>query len=225
MFSLQSALAIYSGGFGAFFAEYWWMFLALAVSIGLLVFVIVWAAKRSSNAEEKPQENKDFDFPPIYNEQKAEEKPTKETTKKEVKKSAPKATVKKQTKTVKKEKEEKPAAKKAAPKAKPVAKAEPKTTVKAEKKPEKKTPVKKVTEKKPAEKEEEANDEVKAAGKYVVKYDKDAQNWIVKVNGSKKASKRCATKAEAMKIAKELADKKKVTLSVRKMNGQFQKQK
>ena len=54
-------------------------------------------------------------------------------------------------------------------------------------------------------------------------YDKTAQVWVVKQQGSKKASKKCFTKEEALKVAKDLAGKKSVSLSVRKMNGQFQK--
>ena len=56
-------------------------------------------------------------------------------------------------------------------------------------------------------------------------YDKEQRNWIVKIDGGQKASRRCNTKAEAEKIAKDLAKKKDANLSVHKKNGKFQKQK
>ena len=60
---------------------------------------------------------------------------------------------------------------------------------------------------------------------YRVVYDKEQRNWIVKIDGGQRASKRCATKAEALEVAKSLAKKKDADLSVHKKNGKFQKQK
>ena len=54
--------------------------------------------------------------------------------------------------------------------------------------------------------------------------DKEQKNWIVKIDGGERASKRCATKEEALKVAKDLAKKKDADLSVHKKNGKFQKQ-
>ena len=59
--------------------------------------------------------------------------------------------------------------------------------------------------------------------RYRVTYDKARQNWVVKMDGATRASKRCATKEEALKIAKELAKKKDSKLSVHKKDGKFQK--
>lgn len=59
---------------------------------------------------------------------------------------------------------------------------------------------------------------------YRVVYDKEQRNWIVRIDGGERASKRCATKEEAMKVAKDLAKKKDADLSVHKKNGKFQKQ-
>ena len=59
--------------------------------------------------------------------------------------------------------------------------------------------------------------------RYRVTYDKDRQNWVVKMDGATRASKRCSTKEEALKVAKELAKKKDSKLSVHKKDGKFQK--
>ena len=67
--------------------------------------------------------------------------------------------------------------------------------------------------------EEEKDENVR----YRVVYDKEQKNWIVKIDGGERASKRCATKEEAMKVAKDLAKKKDANLSVHKKNGKFQK--
>ena len=63
----------------------------------------------------------------------------------------------------------------------------------------------------------------KATERYRVVYDKENKNWIVRVDGGKRASRRCATKEEALKVAKDLAKKKDADLSVHKKNGKFQK--
>ena len=80
---------------------------------------------------------------------------------------------------------------------------------------------------------EEKSEEVKEAqpeiskkeklNRYRVTYDKTMQNWVVKMDGATRASKRCATKEEALKVAKELAKKKDSKLSVHKKDGKFQK--
>ena len=81
--------------------------------------------------------------------------------------------------------------------------------------------VKKV-EKKPVKKEEKEEKDENV--KYRVVYDKEQKNWIVRIDGGERASKRCATKEEALKVAKDLAKKKDADLSVHKKNGKFQKQ-
>ena len=64
----------------------------------------------------------------------------------------------------------------------------------------------------------------KEAETYRVVYDKEQKNWIVKIDGGERASRRCETKEEALKVAKDLAKKKDADLSVHKKNGKFQKQ-
>ena len=66
--------------------------------------------------------------------------------------------------------------------------------------------------------------EKKDSDRYRVVYDKEQKNWIVRVDGGQRASRRCATKAEALEVAKMLARKKDADLSVHKKNGKFQKQ-
>lgn len=100
------------------------------------------------------------------------------------------------------------------------------------KKAEKKQPEKAAEEKKSAKaKKEEAPKEKKGEKNmddnqtYRIVYDKEQKNWIVKIDGGQKASRRCKTKAEALEVAKNLAKKKDADLSVHKKNGKFQKQK
>ncbi len=85
---------------------------------------------------------------------------------------------------------------------------------------------KKVVEEEPKAEETETKPELSKKEKlnrYRVTYDKVNQNWVVKMDGATRASKRCATKEEALKVAKELAKKKDSKLSVHKKDGKFQK--
>jgi len=84
------------------------------------------------------------------------------------------------------------------------------------------------------EKKEEKN-EVKAeeapideekptrAQKYMVTYDKEKKDWVIKKTGSTRASKRCKTKKEALEIAEHLAASQDMNLSIKKKDGKFQK--
>ncbi len=103
-----------------------------------------------------------------------------------------------------------------------------------ENKVEEKTEVKE-TEKKQEELNEEtteqpkSNDETKSvekkeqAQKYMVSYDKESKQWVVKKTGATRASKRCKTKQEAMQVAEKLAEKQDLNLTVKKKDGKFQK--
>lgn len=59
---------------------------------------------------------------------------------------------------------------------------------------------------------------------YRVSYDSDRKVWVVKKDGSSRASRLADTKEEALKIAGELADNGGANLSVHKKDGKFQKQ-
>ena len=61
------------------------------------------------------------------------------------------------------------------------------------------------------------------AQKYMVIYDKEKKDWVVKKTGAQKASKRCKTKKEAMEVVTRLADNQELNISVKKKNGKFQK--
>ena len=60
--------------------------------------------------------------------------------------------------------------------------------------------------------------------RYVVTYDKEAKQWVVKKTNSQRASKRCKTKAEALEVAERLSKNKELALTVKKKDGKFQKQ-
>ena len=51
---------------------------------------------------------------------------------------------------------------------------------------------------------------------YGVTYDKENRQWVVKKTGSARASKRCATKAEALEYAEKLSEAKGANLRVHK---------
>lgn len=107
------------------------------------------------------------------------------------------------------------------------------TIEKAEQDKEKKQPKQKakkvnsMSEKKPQiqQKKESENNAEEGNQTYRIVYDKEQKDWIVRIDGGKRASRRCKTKAEALEVAKELAKKKDADLSVHKKNGRFQKQK
>ena len=73
----------------------------------------------------------------------------------------------------------------------------------------------------------EAKEDAKEAvrkQKYMVTYDKEKKDWIVKKTDSSRASKRCKTKAEALEVATRLIDSQELSLTVKKKDGKFQKQ-
>ena len=91
--------------------------------------------------------------------------------------------------------------------------------VNAEKKTEKKV------EKPKTEKvEPQAKLEKEQKVSYGVTYDKENREWVVRKSGSSRASKRCATKEEALAVAEKLSKQNNATLRVHKKNGKFQKQ-
>lgn len=61
--------------------------------------------------------------------------------------------------------------------------------------------------------------------KYRIVYDKEAKEWCIKKDGAKRVIRRVKTKAEALKIAKELCKNQELNLSVQKKDGKFQKMK
>ena len=66
--------------------------------------------------------------------------------------------------------------------------------------------------------------EVKTANqKYMVVYDKENKDWVIKKTGAQRASKRCKTKKEALEVAERLAENQELNLSVKKKDGKFQK--
>ena len=61
--------------------------------------------------------------------------------------------------------------------------------------------------------------------KYMVTYDKENKDWVIKKTGATRASKRCRTKKEALEIVDQLASNQDLNVSVKKKDGKFQKQK
>ncbi len=88
---------------------------------------------------------------------------------------------------------------------------------------EKKTE-KKVAKPKTEKVESEAKPEKEQKVSYGVTYDKENREWVVRKSGSSRASKRCATKEEALAVAEKLSKQNNATLRVHKKNGKFQKQ-
>lgn len=59
--------------------------------------------------------------------------------------------------------------------------------------------------------------------KYMVTYNKEEKSWIVRKTGNARITRRCATKQEALDIAKQLSKNQELNLTVQKRDGKFQK--
>lgn len=64
----------------------------------------------------------------------------------------------------------------------------------------------------------------KDAVKYVVKYDRLKDSWIIQRSGSERVVRRLRTKEEAMSEARAMCKRQNATLVVHKKDGKFQKQ-
>lgn len=180
-------------------------YIIAAVLAIVVMLVIVLAAKKSDKHEECDHDHCDC-HNHSENETSEDVKETKQEVKteektEEIKKAEEKTTSEKTSKNTKTAQAKTSTAKTT-------------KTVKTEKKTE--------PEAKPADEEQEISKKDKL-NRYRVTYDKEQQNWVVKMDGATRASKRCATKEEALKVAKELAKKKDSHLSVHKKDGKFQK--
>lgn len=86
----------------------------------------------------------------------------------------------------------------------------------------------KVEEKQPKakleKKQEEKAPEVEGkVGDYMVSYDEDKKDWVVKREGGKRATKRTKTKQEALDYVKQLTQNQEVDVIVKKKDGEVQK--
>lgn len=180
-----------------FLKEYWTIVVCVILIIVVIVLLIVFRDKPESNqdANSEPKESKDTQEINDAN-TKAPEEPTAKPQQDEI---APK--VEDEPKV--EEKQEEPKAKKQVTKKKVEKKEEPKFE---------------------EQKAEDGNDEDKAkTQKYMVTYDKEHKDWVVKKTGAQKASKRCKTKKEAMEVVTKLANSQDLNVSVKKKDGKFQK--
>lgn len=171
--------------------------LSLVVTVVFLILNIVKAKKQKALEEAEKVEEQPGKEEKVGN---VKEEPLKEEEQKEEVKEEPKEEAEAETKKT----SEKP--KKKAPSAK---NSKPAEAEKAQKEHAEKQQVK---EEKPMTKET-----------YGVTYDKENRQWVVKKTGSARASKRCATKAEALEYAEKLSEAKGANLRVHKKDGKFQK--
>ena len=176
---------------------YWIIGVCLAILVMLLIIAINSKTSKKTVCEcENKHEEAQNEQQNIENkEEKQEETKKQEEEEKEVAK----------TKEAEVEKEEKNSAKKTTSR----------TNKTEEKQPNKEEETVKTEEKEDSKKEK--------LNRYRVTFDKEQGNWVVKMDGGDRASRRCATKEEALKVAKELAEKKDASLSVHKKDGKFQK--
>lgn len=84
---------------------------------------------------------------------------------------------------------------------------------------------KKCDPKKEAPKKVEKKAEEKPERKqvYMVTFDKEAREWVIKKTGADRASRRCKTKQEALEIVDKLSENQDLGVSVKKKDGKFQK--
>ena len=60
-------------------------------------------------------------------------------------------------------------------------------------------------------------------GLYRLKHDKVNKEWVIVRDNSERASRRCKTKEEALKVLKELSNNQEVGSIVHKKDGKWQK--
>ncbi len=200
-----------------FLKEYWPLFVCVILIIVAIVVLFVFRDK-----PEDKQGTTDVTVDAKTDEQKPAletEKTEEQTEQKEQKQT--------EEKTSEQPKQEKP---KKARKTKKVEKEETVTETETTEKPVKEAKVEEPTAEKQEEvkepeqttSEEEMEDK-KPAQKYMVTYDKERKDWVVKKTGAARASKRCKTKKEAMEVAEKLAETQELNISVKKKDGKFQK--
>ena len=219
-----------------FLRDYWPLLVCVVLIIVAIVVLIVFRdkpetdkpltdGKTVTNDENKPQDEngESASLKEEKVEEKTEEKPAETETEKVEEKKVEEKT---------EEKPKKP--RKTAKKTKTEEKADEKVEDKAEEKTEEKVEVKddtvvvsepktKEAETKDATESEENMEDKKPSQKYMVTYDKDRKDWVVKKTGATRASKRCKTKKEAMEVAEKLAESQDLNISVKKKDGKFQK--
>ncbi|MCL2798085.1 MAG: DUF2188 domain-containing protein [Firmicutes bacterium] len=61
------------------------------------------------------------------------------------------------------------------------------------------------------------------SGVYEVVYDQEKEDWVVRKRGNQRATRRCSTKQEAVKVSRELATNQNAGLAIHKKDGKFQK--
>lgn len=207
-----------------FLRDYWPLLVCVVLIIVAIVVLIVFRDKPETdksltddktvtNDENKPQDEngESASLKEEKVEEKTEEKPAETETEKVEEKKVEEKTEekpKKPRKTAKKTKTEEKADEKVEVKDDTVVVSEPKT---------------KEAETKDATVSEENMEDKKPSQKYMVTYDKDRKDWVVKKTGATRASKRCKTKKEAMEVAEKLAESQDLNISVKKKDGKFQK--
>ena len=63
----------------------------------------------------------------------------------------------------------------------------------------------------------------KKLGAYRLTFDKEKHEWVIKRDGSERATRRVRTKEEALKVMEQLSDNQGVGTHVHKKDGKFQK--
>lgn len=223
-----------------FILDNWYFFvggIALIVAIVCIILLIreyKLANQEPKTTEEKQPEaiasNEDVKNEEVEEKQPAEEKTT--SVKAENKEKAETEPKKEEQTEVKEQVEPKaePKKEKTEPKAEPKKEAKEKTTEKntqaktAKPKQEKVEKAEQPAQEKKQESTGEDMSEAKTKNqKYMVIYDKEKKDWIVKKTGAGRASKRCRTKKEALEVAERLAESQDLNLTVKKKDGKFQK--
>ena len=180
-----------------FLSNYWYFLVAGVIFIAVVVFWIVEVciSKKKKNVS-KTQEQQE-------NKQEAEQEVEKKAEEKEekVEEKTEKPVEKKETKKSANKKE---------------------SSQKEVKKPAKKE----VKEEKSKEqvKEEPAEQKVEEKPSYHVVYDPEKENWIVKKDGSERATRRCKTKQEALDVIDKLAITNELKVAINKKDGELQRQ-
>lgn len=212
-----------------FILDNWYFFVGgIALIVAIVCIILLIREYKLANQEPKTTEEKQPEAiasnEDVKNEEVEEKQPAEEKT------TSVKAENKEKAETEPKKEEQTEVKEQVEPKAEPKKEVKEKTTKKktqakiTKPKQEKVEKAEKPAQEKKQESTGEDMSEAKTKNqKYMVIYDKEKKDWIVKKTGAGRASKRCRTKKEALEVAERLAESQDLNLTIKKKDGKFQK--
>lgn len=182
-----------------FLKDYWYFVVAGAIFVAIAIYWVV-EISRSKRASKKATMPEETESTQTEQSKPSEQKNTSNTT-----------TAEPEQKPAETTEQEKPA--ETTEKEKPVEKPKTKSTKTSSTK----------TKNKPKEESPTKPNQNLDKPSYIVVYDAEKFDWVVKKEGSERATKRCHTKQEALTVIENLAKKSELKVTVAKKDGEVQK--